>query len=833
MFNSKKSEMVSEGHLKQLSDREDGRLKEDISKMRGKQGGLAEKLTDLQKAIYSGTEKLDQFKLLMNWNQEELEQWALAARQKEEDNLSLQRYMRADEVRIKELSLHVQKVSNSVSRKNEELEAEITETQAAQIMLDKTAEDFRQLHAERQELTRQWEEALVAMKKRDEAIQRASDTFSERKKVVKQVQSRLDASARFLESEIVNNRELNVRLAMTERQVGKLREKYGLDTSSVSEANDDVELVKATLNNTAAQLSRQQGENRALKEELESKSKLVDNLANKVEMTQQRLVDELGQLDQLQDKNKYLLNKQNEEETKLQELEREKHVLRDKIFKTGQELFQLRTTERDFIAEIAGTQSQNKNLEAKIDQLDAQISRQQELLYTADFQIQQLERKVARASGERSDDEKRQLNQRIVSLESTLEEVAHDHSMLANQVKVTSDSLGQATRTKQHLGKESHDFNSKINELKLECDTTQGAVKQSLKTKEEKLVEADVLRLEVKKRARALVEATGEVYGLENRKEQLGFSLEEQNSKAQIQKETLLAQHKIILEDIHRLTLELSEKKLKISKLAAKYDVLAGKMKSLDEPEGNDDKSQAYFVIKAAQEREELQREGDALDAEISKAEKEVAALQATMAKVMEKNVAFRNSFRNIDERQAYELSLTLKQQLDRSFDHMKLLQRQEDDLIEDVQSIQEQMSKSKLEAEDKLMRIEGRLQKEREKEAKGMNDQSEREVRASTRLTKAAKEIADESYGLANKDMQVKTIREINKTVLSELEVLAAEYPEANISDFLAAVGLSFPKGRGSRRPSDSSSRPGSRASSVTSIPARSASVSTVQFNL
>ena len=62
---------------------------------------------------------MDQFKLLMNWNQEELEQWALAARQKEEDNISLQKYIRADEVRIKELSLHVQKISNAVSRKKD------------------------------------------------------------------------------------------------------------------------------------------------------------------------------------------------------------------------------------------------------------------------------------------------------------------------------------------------------------------------------------------------------------------------------------------------------------------------------------------------------------------------------------------------------------------------------------------------------------------------------------------------------------------------------------------------------------------------------------------
>lgn len=43
---------------------------------------LADKINGLQNQIYKNNEKLDQFKMLMNWNQEELEQWALAERQK-------------------------------------------------------------------------------------------------------------------------------------------------------------------------------------------------------------------------------------------------------------------------------------------------------------------------------------------------------------------------------------------------------------------------------------------------------------------------------------------------------------------------------------------------------------------------------------------------------------------------------------------------------------------------------------------------------------------------------------------------------------------------------
>lgn len=67
-----------------------------------------------QHTIYKGNEKMDQFKLLMNWNQEELEQWALASRQKEEDNLAMEKYKRADEARVKELNLHIEKLTKKV-----------------------------------------------------------------------------------------------------------------------------------------------------------------------------------------------------------------------------------------------------------------------------------------------------------------------------------------------------------------------------------------------------------------------------------------------------------------------------------------------------------------------------------------------------------------------------------------------------------------------------------------------------------------------------------------------------------------------------------------------
>ena len=99
-----------------------------------------------------------------------MEQWALAARQKEEDNLTLEKFRRADEAKIKELTLQIEKLTIEVARKANELEQEVTETQAAQIELDKTAEEFKRLHQERHELYLQWQDTVENSRRRDELI---------------------------------------------------------------------------------------------------------------------------------------------------------------------------------------------------------------------------------------------------------------------------------------------------------------------------------------------------------------------------------------------------------------------------------------------------------------------------------------------------------------------------------------------------------------------------------------------------------------------------------------------------------------------------------------
>eukprot|EP00392_Amoebophrya_sp_AT5.2_P010710 g10777.t1 len=604
LVDARRREMETEDHLKQLTTRQLGRLEGEITRLARVVEDYKDRANTIQTDIFKGNEKLDQFKLEMNWNQEELEQWALAARQKEEDEIALERYRRADDLKIRELTLEIEKLTVENNGKKQSVEEEVTTTQAQQIEMDNIAEEFQRLHEDRQKLIRQWEETVVAIRSQDERLNKLGEEYAKQKGIERGKEQKLKEKESFLTEIVGENAKVTTVIAaylLSDRQLIRVRQDTVSIKDGLGDFEDEVEVVKNQLAGQASQQAQQRNKLVQLKEQVEERKVRLAFVIKKLASTQRNLEDEKDK-SKLKEMSVAKADEIYKEEIGvLAKAEKELKLVKEDMFKQTEELKNIEYEEKNAHGEISSAAAAVKNLT------------------------------------------------KISSLEEQLEEQKQLEQLLIAQVRRQTLDVKHAEKVVGQVMEEEARIRALMNELHLETEAVERAVADAIRQKEEILVHRDLVKLDAKTIRGRLNTKTEKVYTLENRKEQLQISMIEREKEVECHQEVLKAKLKVAEEDRHKNALELADRSSKIHNLKLKFESVKNKMQN----EGNH--SQAYYVLKAAQAREELQRKGDELDANIKKAEKEVRALENTLAHLTHRNDAYKNKFRTADQATAAE----------------------------------------------------------------------------------------------------------------------------------------------------------------------------------
>ncbi|XP_060558012.1 coiled-coil domain-containing protein 39-like [Ruditapes philippinarum] len=686
LVGARRKEIETESHLLTIAEREEGRLKQEIKKLEKEVEELKERKNVFENNIFKQTQKLEEMKSQMNWDQQALEAWLEESARKDEDSMAIQKYSRHDESKIKELSLRMERLTDESAKKRRQLDHETTSTLTAQIELDKTAEDFRKAHQERQELIKQWENTIEQMQRRDKEMDLLAAQLARVKAEVRKREETIKEKQQFLDNEIENNSEQEKKISIAERTAARIRSDYQEAETQRVQFHDELDALKRTVDRTVTDLEATRSQVTQLKKDVVDKENrlrqakdLRETLVEKLKIaTESNLSAEerAARMDELLD----------DEDKRQKDIDQDLKYLRDLQFKKMQELHEHQTKERNNEAEIIGSQAAIRNLNSKISKLDTDSLKQQEIIYNQDFSIQQLERRINRMQGERSNEEKIHLEAKIKDLTDELEQKNNTHTLLTLQLKRLQDDIRRVSRELEKNGSEKNDLTSKIEELDLYNDSSERELKKIITSKQDLMVDQNILKLELKRLRDMLNERADEVFTLEKRRLQLETAMKERHQEINIHKEMLNAQVRAVNEERQQISAELHERISKIDKLRKRYEIL---MVSMAPPEGEEERSQAYYVIKAAQEKEELQREGDDLDARIRKAEKEIRALENTLKLMNNRNETYRKSFNKVtDASDEMEEKQQLDEQMRAVMDKYKYKRRQMRELQEDLQTM-------------------------------------------------------------------------------------------------------------------------------------------------
>jgi UDP-glucose:O-linked fucose beta-1,3-glucosyltransferase len=453
-------------------------------------------------------------------------------------------------------------------------------------------------------------------------------------------------------------------------------------------------------------------------------------------------------------------------------------------FKHSQEIFKLRQEEKTLQAEISGAQVAIKNLTSKIGKLDQEAIQQRTLIYNQEYILQQLERKVKRAQGVRTDEEREILDGKIKDLTQKFDAATASHALLSSQLKRSQDDLRHAKRKFEVLTREKGRVGEQIDDLNLYLTSAANQLAVKVKEKEEVMVEESILRLEVKKLRGFMHARADEVLSLEGRQLQLQLALEERTQEIEIHKGLLRAQIRAAEEERYTVNHELRTKTAQSDRMKTRYEILMAQISGgADIEEENSsapdagEKTQGYFIIRAAQERESLQRQGDELDAKIQRAEREIEAMDNTLNLLNSKNSKF-------------------KSQLDKTgisnqdLEHRDYLQAQLDSAIakcaakrDELAALEQEMmqAEQKLAAANECEGIEQQMISHLESNvhalSRQLDDLRSKKLRAEQMVTRLAKElrrlrgisgsqITDEEL-----DIKIRAVREMSNFVLYKMD--------------------------------------------------------------
>ncbi|UYV62645.1 hypothetical protein LAZ67_2001397 [Cordylochernes scorpioides] len=778
---------------------------------------------NLQKELDQKTLEIEKLKSNINVNHETLDVWLAEAAQKEEENMVLIKYRQQNEFKLKELNKQLELTTAEATRWKKLADEAFNDVVSLQRELQLAADDFRNIHKEREAIVAQLETALHHMMKKDADITDKmtvgdaditdkmtvgdADITDKMTKIeqLQQEEARLNEelaeATTFYEKLQADNEGLENNCKMLEKEGCLLRTKIVELERNVKDLDSEVLTKRMNLNSLELQISNDRNQLNNMEKDLEKKGHSLTVMEEKNEKLKQELdkirtevlseEEALKRLEKIQDeKEKYqeLLNQKitDIQKTKLQ-------VLNNNI--------DLKNKEKTLKYEIESVKVALKNLGVKMATAEAQKIQQENQMYKMEYEILRLEQRIRILYGNKAQDETEVYEKEIESLKKKLEEKEAYAETLSNEVKenehhilnvlpslgmtiqipikqvAAQKELHRVVKKMEELKVEKEHLNHKVDEAQLHITHCYRDLKELTKQKEDLMVEESLIKVRLGRLESLLDQKANSVVSLQ--RQQLDFQNGLQEQLKEIHNRTEMFNMEIKLAEQERATLaaNIANYNSKIDTIRIRIRVIINTI-GIEEEGGEESPDVAIQVlIRVEREKDHLSKEIQDTKRQVCQAKKDKDSLQNSIFLIEATLEIYKLMLHPVSLQDQYSLNL-LEEEACQLSSQLQELQEECAVLGQETQQLQQEVEVEERRVEQ-LVDIQKEHQAALNALVADLQEQAVKLARADSLNSRLVAELRDNpNFPLLEKDMKLKLLRELNRRVTSLIEECANKYP-------------------------------------------------------
>ncbi|XP_055849168.1 coiled-coil domain-containing protein 39 [Episyrphus balteatus] len=796
------SDMRIEQHLYKIAERESSKLKIDLKEMQQEEAALCQYEDTTESDIKKRNKTIFDLSNRINWLKAALVEWRQCMNEGNEANKLIEKYCKDDQKKYLDVETKRRLLQNTINKERKRLIDFVEEQKSLEQNLDRTANLYRSSHAERRDMVDTWKTAVCQMNQREQDILQTEAEFERILGKCLKKESKLKMEENKLDEIIANNAEVEESIQQLNDETSDLKDRLQRLLDLVALRDNEVDILRKELQGLANRVQQQRQKNRQdvqrksdkeleLSQCIEGNNKLKkshENLNNKNVNAQERLrvLEDMIQ---------------SEEHTK-EKLSQETNRMNDLLYRTQQHLGKFKDDEKILEVENGGIRLNITAMEKNIKETQKYLSKQTESHYDMSLKAVLLERRIAKIKGTVVDpQEERQKLMELSKLETYFNEASKTLQALQSQSTKLESDMRNLTICFNNDMKEIEAMNFRIKEAQLYCEGGIKKISVTTRSNQEKIVELSILKMRVNEIENQITQCQDRAYNLDRHRLQMSKNIKERMVEANAQYDLMYLKRKHLLEELSTLKCDIGDRMIKIEATKARYELTSKLLGT------NDDGSlvtATQMKIENAQEKQMLLEQGNALNANVLKAEQEIKAMEHTLALMNGSNEMYRRNFEELDE-DAEDLQILKNQQTEycHRLAQLKTLRNKISQVERQIESIE--MEKEVLEETvQELLRKRLDNNELLTKVHKELLDQTVKIQRANREVKTAWKTARQRSFdsvflSIYNKELDLQELEKRNTTALQLFADLIDNDLELapHTTKMLYAKGIECPKAR------------------------------------